>query len=121
MEHTGTLITAGATIIVAVISLIGIMINVWASIKAQKIQDQLNEMREESKAGDKRVQENLEDFMVLEIRAYLIDFMSRMLKGERMNMEQIRIANEKKHLYNKMGKNGYIDDMWENCKKKNLF
>ena len=121
MENTGALIAAISGIVIALMSLIGVIINVWASVKTQKIQEQLNEMREESKAGDKKIKEDLEEFMLLEIRGYLIDFMSRIQKNENMNMEQIRIATEKKEIYNRMGGDSYVDDMWDDCKKKGLF
>lgn len=53
-------------------------------------------------------------------KTYLIDLMSRIQKGEKVNDEQIRLLYELKETYNNAGGDSYVDDMFDKLKTNKL-
>ena len=124
---------------IALIELIGISITAHMNNKTKKQKEiveethnEIQKMRKESKADDERINRKIdnmqqqfngkmdENTMSMD-KAWLIDFMSRVRNGEKMNMEQVRIAAERKERYNNLGGDSYVDDMWDSCKENKLF
>jgi hypothetical protein len=117
-----------AIIIVAGIQLVGVIAQVVTNKKYKKqeeLQDDINKtietFRQESKQGDKELKREITQQTLRSNKRWLIDFMSRAQNGEQFNMEQVKIAYETKELYNGLGGDSFVDDMWEECQKKNLF
>lgn len=107
-----TIISAGATILVAIIGLIGIIIQAKSHTKIKKNEDILNsvnkqieDLRKESKADDARLNKRLDDIDLYNCKCFLIVEMTKINDGTyHPSEEQKRIIHEMHERYNEEGR-----------------
>lgn len=109
------------TIIVGIIGLIGIWIQTKSKEKQDNVLKQITKLREESKHGDERLYKNIDDVKCQFLKMWLTNELTK-VRDElyRTNEEQKRIIMEAKKEYNRLGGDSYVDDMFDECKDKNL-
>lgn len=114
--------------ITALFSFATAVIQIISNKKAKKQSDivgeiniKLDDIKSISGKGDNKLHKRIDDLTMSLDKAWLIDFMSRAINGEKFNMEQVRIAKEFKERYNELGGDSYVDDMWDSCQEKKLF
>lgn len=120
--------SAIATVIVAIIGLIGIIIQTKSHNKLKKQQDvlatvdsKIDKLRKESKEDDKRLNEKLDNIDMDNCKRFLIVEMTKIKDGMYIpNEEQKRMLHETKSRYNHDGGNSYVDSMFENLQQKGL-
>ena len=120
--------SAIATIIVAVIGLIGIIIQTKShnKLKSQddllKIVDKkIDTLQKESKEDDKRLNEKLDNIDMDNCKRFLIVEMTKIKDGMYIpNEEQKRMLHETKKTYNDKGGDSYVDSMFERLQAKGL-
>lgn len=120
--------SAIATVIVAIIGLIGIIIQTKSHNKLKKQQDvlatvdsKIDKLRKESKEDDKRLNEKLDNIDMDNCKRFLIVEMTKIKDGMYIpNEEQKRMLHETKSRYNHDGGNSYVDGMFENLQQKGL-
>lgn len=115
-------------IIVAIISLIGIIIQTKSHNKLQKQSDivntmdaKLDKLREESKKDDFKLNKKLDENKMNDLKRFLIIEMTKIDQGiYRATDNQRRMLKEAKDEYNRAGGDSYVDDMYDKLKDKNL-
>lgn len=115
-------------IIVAVISLIGIIIQTKSHNKLQKQSDivktmdvKLDKLRAESKKDDFNLNKKLDENKMNDIKRFLIIEMTKIDQGiYQATDNQKRMLKEAKDEYNRAGGDSYVDDMYDKLKDKNL-
>ena len=120
--------SAIATIVVAVIGLIGIIIQTKSNnkLKSQKdvlsnIDTKIDKLREESKEDDRKLNKKLDDIDMENCKRFLIVEMTKIKDGMYIpNEEQKRMLHETKSRYNHDGGNSYVDSMFESLQRKGL-
>lgn len=116
------------TVIVAIIGLIGIMIQTKHSNKLEeqkKLTDNINkniqELRAESKSDDARISQKLDDHELSSLKRFLITEMTKIKNGSYVpSDEQRRIIYEAKEQYNALGGDSYVDDMFDDLRHQGL-
>ena len=108
------------TIIVALITVTGTIINTVISKKTNKkisnindLNNKLDFMREESK-------KDMLEHTIDADKTYLINFLSDLENGAQKTDVQIKRTYEIYERYTKNGGNSYVHDKWEEVKNKNL-
>ena len=110
-----------ATLGVAIISLIGIFVQTKSKEKQDSISQKLDLLRKESKVGDTALNNKLDKNRIKTLRMWLITELTKIRdESYTLNEEQKRLIHEVKDEYNGLGGDSYVDDMFEDCKKKNL-
>lgn len=124
-----------ATLGVAIIGLVGIMIQTKSKEKTESIstkQEALSEiqssilskieaLREESKKDDIRLNEKLDKKHLNDLKRFLITEMSKIQNKDYVpNEEQKSILKEAKKEYNDSGGDSYVDDMYEDLREQKL-
>ena len=120
--------TAIATVIVAIISLIGVVIQTKShnKLKSQEeilncVENKLDKMRQESKKDDEQLNNKIDDIDMDVCKRFLIIEMTKIQNESYIpNDEQKRMLYETKERYNKNGGDSYVDRMFENLQEKNL-
>lgn len=120
--------SAIATVIVAIIGLIGIIIQTKSHNKLKKQQDvlgtvdsKIDKLRKESKEDDKRLNEKLDNIDMDNCKRFLIVEMTKIKDGMYIpNEEQKRMLYETKTRYNNDGGDSYVDSMFEGLQNKGL-
>ena len=120
--------SAIATVIVAIIGLIGIIIQTKSHNKLKKQQDvlatvdsKIDKLRKESKEDDKRLNEKLDNIDMDNCKRFLIVEMTKIKDGMYIpNEEQKRMLHETKSRYNHDGGDSYVDSMFEGLQNKGL-
>lgn len=120
--------TAIATVIVAIISLIGVVIQTKShnKLKSQEeilncVEHKLDKMRQESKKDDEQLNNKIDDIDMDVCKRFLIIEMTKIQNESYIpNDEQKRMLYETKERYNKNGGDSYVDRMFENLQEKNL-
>ena len=115
-------------IIVAVISLIGIIIQTKSHNKLQKQSDivktmdvKLDKLRAESKKDDFNLNKKLDENKMNDLKRFLIIEMTKIDQGiYQATDNQKRMLKEAKDEYNRAGGDSYVDDMYDKLKDKNL-
>ena len=119
---------AVATVLVAIIGLIGIIIQTKSNNKIKSQQDllssidaKIDKFKKESKEDDKRLNKKLDSIDVENCKRFLIVEMTKISDGEyKPTEEQKRIIYETKERYNNLGGNSYVDSMFENLQEKKI-
>lgn len=120
--------SAIATVIVAVIGLIGIIIQTksHSKLKSQEelittVDHKIDSLKKESKEDDKRLNEKLNNMDLETCKRFLIVEMSKLSDGNyQPNEEQKRIIYETKERYNEEGGNSYVDSMFNMLREKKI-
>ena len=115
-------------IIVAVISLIGIIIQTKSHNKLQKQSDivktmdaKLDKLRAEAKKDDFNLNKKLDENKMNDLKRFLIIEMTKIDQGiYQATDNQKRMLKEAKDEYNRAGGDSYVDDMYDKLKDKNL-
>ena len=120
--------TAIATVMVAIISLIGVVIQTKShnKLKSQEeilncVENKLDKMRQESKRDDEKINKKIDSLDMDMCKRFLILEMTKIQNGAYIpNEEQKRMLYETKERYNNDGGDSYVDRMFENLKEKGL-
>ena len=115
-------------IIVAIISLIGIIIQTKSHNKLQKQSDivktmdsKLDKLRAEAKKDDFNLNKKLDENKMNDLKRFLIIEMTKIDQGiYQATDNQKRMLKEAKDEYNRSGGDSYVDDMYDKLKDKNL-
>ena len=115
-------------IIVAIIGLIGVIIQTQSHVKIKKqdglmkvIDKKIDGLRNESKKDDIKLNKKIDDINVNTTKRFLITEMTKIKQGYYIPTDnQKRVIVETKSEYNKAGGDSYVDDMYEDLKNKNL-
>ena len=115
-------------IIVAIIGLIGIIIQTKSHNKLQKQNDivktmdeKLDKLRAESKKDDFNLNKKLDENKMNDLKRFLIIEMTKIDQGiYQATDNQKRMLKEAKDEYNRAGGDSYVDDMYDKLKDKNL-
>lgn len=115
-------------IIVAIISLIGIIIQTKSHNKLQKQSDivktmdtKLDKLRAEAKKDDFNLNKKLDENKMNDLKRFLIIEMTKIDQGiYQATDNQRRMLKEAKDEYNRSGGDSYVDDMYDNLKDRNL-
>ena len=115
-------------IIVAIISLIGIIIQTKSHNKLQKQSDivktmdaKLDKLREESKKDDFKLNKKLDENKMNDLKRFLIIEMTKIDQGiYKATDNQRRMLKEAKDEYNHDGGDSYVDDMYDDLRNRNL-
>lgn len=124
----GTIISAIASVIVALVGLIGIIIQVKSHNKLNTqeellntVQNKVDDLREESKKDDKNLNEKLDNMELEHCKRFLIVEMTKIKDGTYIpNEEQKRMLHETKQIYNDKGGDSYVDSMFDHLIEQGL-
>lgn len=109
-----------STIIVALITSIGIIINTIVSKKADKKVDTINDIKQDMSKMREESKKNMKDHLLDSDKTYLINFLSELENGEKKSQIQIKRAYEIYERYTKNGGNSYVHSKWEELNRKEL-
>lgn len=110
-----------ATIVVAILSLIGIWIQTLSKKRQDEVKQEITNFKDESIANDKKIERTIDDVRMNVTKRYLVTEMTKILQGDYVpNEEQKRTLKEAKDEYNKAGGDSYVDDMYEDLRHRNL-
>lgn len=117
-----------ATIVVAVIGLIGVIIQTISHSKLNSqeellntVQDKIDALKKESKEDDRKLNGRLDTLELENAKRFLIVEMTKISDEKYIpNEEQKRIIKETKHRYNELGGDSYVDDMFEDLREKKI-
>ena len=116
-----SLLNFGATVIVAIIGLVGIVIQTKSKEKIEHTNSKIDELRNESKNGDRTLSGKLDESKMQILKVWLTNELTKVRDGVyKPNEEQKRLLFEAKKEYNNLGGDSYIDDMFDECKLKNI-
>lgn len=117
-----------ATVLVAIIGLIGIIIQTKSNnkLKSQQdllktVDDKIDKLKTQSTEEDKRLNKKLDTIDMDNCKRFLIVEMTKIQDGAyKPNEEQKRMLYETKERYNNDGGNSYVDSMFEGLQAKGL-
>lgn len=122
------MIQAIATVIVAIIGLIGIIIQNRSHIKLKSqeellktVDEKIDKLKVQSTEEDKRLNDKLDAIDMNSCKRFLIVEMTKIKDGTYIpNEEQKHMLHETKTRYNNNGGNSYVDSMFEGLQDKGL-
>lgn len=122
------MIQAIATVIVAIIGLIGIIIQNRSHIKLKNqeellktVDEKIDKLKTQSTEEDKRLNDKLDTIDMNSCKRFLIVEMTKIKDGTYIpNEEQKRMLHETKTRYNNDGGDSYVDSMFEGLQDKGL-
>ncbi len=118
MEAILTLI---GTIIVAIISLIGVIFQTKSKEKQDSIDKKLDAFRKESKDDDIKLNKKLDDNHLQTLKLWLVTEMTKIREGNYKPNDELRsLIHEAKQEYNNLGGDSYVDSMFDELKDKKL-
>lgn len=110
-----------ATIVVAIIGLVGIWIQTKSKERQDNITNKLESFRGESLENDKKIEKTIDNVRMNVTKRYLVTEMTKIAQGDYTpNEEQKRVLKESKDEYNKAGGDSYVDDMYDDLRDRNL-
>lgn len=115
-------------VIVAIISLIGTVIQSKSHKKLETQEDliktvdsKIEVLRKESKEDDINLRQKLDYITMNQLKRFLIVEMTKVKNGSYIPTEnQKRMLSEAKDEYNQAGGDSYVDDMYDDLRKNNL-
>lgn len=115
-------------IIVAIISLIGTIIQTISHNKLERqsslvksMDEKLDKLRTESKKDDLKLHKKLDENKMNDLKRFLIIEMTKIDQGIYQTTDnQRRMLKEAKDEYNRAGGDSYVDDMYDKLKDRNL-
>ena len=122
------MIQAIATVIVAILGLIGIIIQnrSHTKLKSQEellktVDEKIDKLKTQSTEEDKRLNDKLDAIDMNSCKRFLIVEMTKIKDGTYIpNEEQKHMLHETKTRYNNNGGNSYVDSMFEGLQDKGL-
>ena len=110
-----------ATIIVAIIGLVGIVIQTKSKEKIENTNSKIDELRKESKTSDDVLSTKLDATKLQTLKLWLITELTKIRADVYIpNEEQKRLIIEAKSEYNRLGGDSYVDDMFDELKDRDL-
>lgn len=117
-----------ATVLVAVIGLIGIYIQTRSNnkLKSQEdllktVDDKIDKFKKQSEDEDRKIHAKLDQMEMDNCKRFLIVEMTKIQDGAYTpNEEQKRMLHETKKTYNDKGGDSYVDSMFEKLQAKGL-
>lgn len=110
-----------ATIIVAVLSLVGINIQTKSQEKQTNILDKLEAFRKESKAEDDKLKELVKASSLSSLKCWLVGELTKIKSGHLIPTEEMKaVIHEAHDRYNKLGGDSYVDDLFDELRHKGL-
>lgn len=117
-----------ATIAVAIIGLIGIMIQTHSNnkLKSQEdllktVDEKMDKFKKQSEDEDRKIHSKLDKMEMDNCKRFLIVEMTKIQDGAYVpNEEQKRMLHETKKTYNDKGGNSYVNSMFERLQAKGL-
>ena len=117
-----------ATVLVAIIGLIGIIIQTKSNnkLKSQQdllktVDDKIDKLKTQSTEEDKRLNKKLDTIDMDNCKRFLIVEMTKIKDGGyKRNEEQKRMLYETKERYNNDGGDSYVDSMFDGLQAKGL-
>lgn len=117
-----------ATILVAIIGLIGVVIQTKSNNKLKSQQDllktvdiKMDKFKKQSENEDRKLHSKLDHMEMDNCKRFLIVEMTKIQDGHYIpNEEQRRMLHETKQLYNEKGGDSYVDSMFERLQNKGL-
>lgn len=117
-----------ATVLVAVIGLIGIVIQTKSNnkLKSQQdllktVDDKMDKFKKQSEDEDRKLHAKLDQMEMDNCKRFLIVEMTKIQDGTyKPNEEQKRMLHETKQIYNGKGGDSYVDTMFERLQAKEL-
>lgn len=115
------LLNFSATIIVAIIGLVGIWIQTKSKERQEDLKKDIKTFRDESLDNDKKIEGTIQDVRMQVTKRYLVTEMTKIAQGDYIpNEEQKRVLKDAKDEYNKAGGDSYVDDMYDDLRSKGL-
>lgn len=116
-----SLLNFGATVIVAIIGLVGVVIQTKSKARQESIESKIDALRIESKDGDNNLSIKIDTAKMEFLKVWLTVELTK-VRDElyKPNEEQKRLIIEAKRKYNDLGGDSYVDDMFDECKLKKL-
>ncbi len=122
------MIQATATVLVAIIGLIGIIIQNKSNnkLKSQEellktVDEKINQLKEQSNKKDEELNKKLDNMDMENCKRFLIVEMTKITNNYYIpNSEQKRILKETKEIYNAKGGDSYVDDMYNDLRDKKI-
>lgn len=117
-----------ATVLVAIIGLIGIYIQTRSNnkLKSQEdllktVDEKMDKFKKQSEDEDRKIHEKLDRMEMDNCKRFLIVEMTKIQDGTYVpNEEQKRMLHETKKTYNDKGGDSYVDSMFERLQAKGL-
>lgn len=117
-----------ATVLVAIISLIGIIIQNRShnKLKSQEdllktVDEKIDKLEKQSKEDDRQLNQKLDIMEMDSCKRFLIVEMTKIQDAMYIpNEEQKRMLHETKKIYNDKGGDSYVDSMFERLQSKGL-
>ena len=109
-----------STIVVALITVTGTIINTVISKKTNKKIDTVNDLNKKLDFMRKESKEDMKKHTLDADKTYLINFLSELENGGQKTDVQIKRTYEIYERYTQNGGNSYVHDKWEEVKKKGL-
>ena len=110
-----------ATVIVAIIGLIGIVYQTKAKVRQENIEDKLDKFIKESQESDEKLHKELKDSKMNSSKRFLVTELTKIKNRHYVpTEEQKRVLKDTKDEYNGSGGDSYVDDMYEDCRKDGL-
>ena len=117
-----------ATIAVAIIGLIGIIIQTYSNnkLKSQEdllktVDEKMDKFKKQSEDEDRKIHLKLDKMEMDNCKRFLIVEMTKIQDGAYVpNEEQKRMLHETKKTYNDKGGNSYVNSMFERLQAKGL-
>lgn len=115
-------------IIVAVISLVGIIIQTKSHDKLEKQSDlvktmdeKIDKLRTETRQDDTKLNKKLDENKMNDLKRFLILEMTKIDQGiYQASDNQKRMLKEAKDEYNRAGGDSYVDDMYDDLRDRDL-
>lgn len=109
------------TIIVALISLAGIVIQNHNKNKTDSIDTKIDKLRKENLAKFEELANEINSNKLKSLKRFLIVEMTKIQGSKKKPLEeQRRIIYEAKEEYNELGGDSYVDDMYEDLRKDEI-
>lgn len=117
-----------ATVIVAIIGLIGIIIQSKSNdkLKSQEdllktVDDKMDKLRLQSIEEDKKINKKLDHIDMENCKRFLVVEMTKIKENAYIpNEEQKRLIHETKKIYNSRGGDSYVDSMFDDLRDKKM-
>lgn len=119
-------------VIVAIIGLVGVILQVKSKEKTESIDSKIDNMKkeftnelisfkEESTESDKRISDQIQEVRMTVCKRFLVTELSKIEEKNYIpSEEQKRVLKDTKDEYNAAGGDSYVDDMYEDLRYKGL-
>lgn len=119
-------------VIVAIIGLVGVILQVKSKEKTESIDSKIDNMKkeftnelisfkEESTESDKRISDQIQEVRMTVCKRFLVTELSKIEEENYIpSEEQKRVLKDTKDEYNAAGGDSYVDDMYDDLRDKGL-